>query len=415
MKLLVLSNGHGEDIISVKIIEKLLNETKSLSIAALPLVGEGYAYKRFHIPMIAPHQVMPSGGFIYMDNKQLWQDIRSGLLKLLFTQYKAVRQWTQKGGFILAVGDILPLFLAWLSGANYAFVGTAKSEYYLRDELGWLTQTTSQERWWGSIYYPWERWLMKHPRCKAVFPRDNITTQTLQKYKIRAFDFGNPMMDGITLISKIPSLLEDSQNRPFIILLLPGSRTPEAERNWQLILKAIDNIINLLPFPIMFLAAIAPSLNLDTFQNNLLDEDWQRKDPKSVESIIDDQNAILFTKKNYKLILSQDAYAECLTVSDLAIAMAGTATEQFVGLGKPAIAIVGKGPQYNLKFAQNQARLLGISLRLVEKPEEVGLEMQKILKDPDFWQLIVENGKNRMGAPGASLRIAKYLKEKLFG
>jgi len=39
--------------------------------------------------------------------------------------------------------------------------------------------------------------------------------------------------------------------------------------------------------------------------------------------------------------------------------MAGTATEQFVGLGKPAIAIPGIGPQFTAAFAEAQSRHLG--------------------------------------------------------
>lgn len=67
-------------------------------------------------------------------------------------------------------GRYLTLALAWLSGTDYAFVGTAKSEYYLRDEQGWLDSSSMIDRLWGSYYYPWERWLMAHPRCRGFFP-----------------------------------------------------------------------------------------------------------------------------------------------------------------------------------------------------------------------------------------------------
>ncbi|AKV65273.1 hypothetical protein VL20_26 [Microcystis panniformis FACHB-1757] len=49
-------------------------------------------------------------------------------------------------------------------------MGTAKSEYYLRDEQGWLDSSSMIDRLWGSYYYPWERWLMAHPRCRGFFP-----------------------------------------------------------------------------------------------------------------------------------------------------------------------------------------------------------------------------------------------------
>ena len=84
-------------------------------------------------------------------------------------------------------------------------VGTAKSEYYLRDEDGWLESISALEdrRFWGSIYYPWEHWLMKQNPCLGVFPRDSITTSALQKADILASDLGNPMMDDLSISTSI--------------------------------------------------------------------------------------------------------------------------------------------------------------------------------------------------------------------
>jgi uncharacterized protein (TIGR03492 family) len=115
------------------------------------------------------------------------------------------------------------------------------------------------------------------------------------------------------------------------------------------------------------------------------------------------------------LLLTQTGFVECLREADVAIAMAGTATEQFVGLGKPAIALPGGGPQFTPAFAQAQSRLLGPSLILVQQPDRVARVLQQLLRDPDRLQLIAENGTRRMGTPGASRRIAAGLREKLFG
>jgi uncharacterized protein (TIGR03492 family) len=101
--------------------------------------------------------------------------------------------------------------------------------------------------------------------------------------------------------------------------------------------------------------------------------------------------------------------------ADLAIAMAGTATEQFVGLGKPAIAIPGNGPQFTPTFAEAQGRLLGPSLILVKHPAEVAGAVQSLLRDPDRLQLIAENGWRRMGESGASPRIAECLIKRFGG
>ena len=134
MKLLCISNGHGEDGIAVRILKQLRSLPGAPTLAALPIVGEGRAYEKAGIAIQGATQAMPSGGFIYMDRYQLFRDLQGGLVGLTLAQLKTARQWAQSGGKILAVGDIVPLAIAWQSGADYAFVGTAKSEYYLRNE-----------------------------------------------------------------------------------------------------------------------------------------------------------------------------------------------------------------------------------------------------------------------------------------
>ncbi|BAQ62579.1 lipid A disaccharide synthetase related enzyme [Geminocystis sp. NIES-3708] len=408
MNLLIISNGHGEDLIAIKIINQLRQINPQISITCLPMVGEGYAYVRENISFIAPVKKMPSGGFIYMDNKQLWRDINNGLISLTLTQFKAVKLWAKNDGYILAVGDILPLLCAWLSGAKYSFIGTAKSEYYLRNEDAWLENISKIDRYFGSIYYPWERWLMKNNRCFGVFPRDSITAQSLQEDNICAYDLGNPMMDDLT-ISSLPSDNEDSLK----ILLLPGSRLPEALDNWQLILQAVESIIDSKYHDLTFVAAITPSLSLSKFTELLSPRQWQENPLKSVNTPINDSQIMVFTKKGVKLILSQNAYDQCLNYCDMSIAMAGTATEQFVGLGKPVIAFPGNGPQYNQKFAENQARLLGISLQLVNHPQEAGKKIQDLLSTPDLLHSIATNGKKRLGETGAAKRIAEFIIKKI--
>ena len=93
--------------------------------------------------------------------------------------------------------------------------------------------------------------------------------------------------------------------------------------------------------------------------------------------------------------------------------MAGTATEQFVGLGKPAIIIPGEGPQFTEVFAEAQTRLLGCSVILVEQPQQVASIIQSLLQDAERLQAIAENGRRRMGASGAAARIANCLQKNL--
>ncbi|MBE9040137.1 hypothetical protein IQ235_04935, partial [Oscillatoriales cyanobacterium LEGE 11467] len=337
MKLLCLSNGHGEDAIAVRILRELQQHPNPPELAALPLVGEGRAYDRLpEVPIIGPVQSMPSGGFVYMDGRQLWRDLRGGLLKLTASQLKVVTRWAKDGGKIIAVGDIVPLLFAWWSGADYCFVGTAKSEYYLRDDIGWLPRRTWFERlesWSGSVYLPWERWMMGHKRCKAVFPRDSLTAEILQKHRIPALDLGNPMMDDIAPEDTgVRFDARDSETkemgRAMTVVLLPGSRSPEAYENWQQMMLAVTRLRETFADRrIVFLGAIAPGLELDPLQKELDTYGW-RIQPGSLSSVshpIDDRSAIVFGQSNATLVLSQNAFAQCLRQADFALAMAGTA------------------------------------------------------------------------------------------
>jgi uncharacterized protein (TIGR03492 family) len=377
MRLLCLSNGHGEDIIATKILEQLQQQSPNINLGALPLVGEGYAYKKLNIPIIGKVKQMPSGGFIYMDSRQLLRDVKGGLVKLTLDQYGGIRQWVkdvkknQDRALILAVGDIVPLLFAWLSGVDYGFVGTAKSEYYLRDDSQWLDKTSAFEKWMGGVYLPWERWLMSRQSCKAIFPRDQLTTQILQNYGIRAFNFGNPMMDDLEeCYNHNFNNLIDSPELNFV--LLPGSRVPEVYENWQIILNAINYLLIYFSHKkLTFYGAIAKSVPLNILEELLIKNDWVTNNFNLFNASQIDGKGINFIKNNHTIFITQNAYQACLNKGQIAIAMAGTATEQFIGLGKPAITLIGKGPQFNPAFAEAQTRLLGKSIFLLENPEEI--------------------------------------------
>jgi len=62
---LFLSNGHGEDAINCQIIQALRASSSDMDLAAMPIVGDGAAYARSGVPIIAPTSKMPSGGVFY--------------------------------------------------------------------------------------------------------------------------------------------------------------------------------------------------------------------------------------------------------------------------------------------------------------------------------------------------------------
>ena len=173
-------------------------------------------------------------------------------------------------------------------------------------------------------------------------------------------------------------------------------------------IQAIARMLETFPNrPLLFLAAIAPGLDLDQLREPLEAQAWRLSTAN--HAFNSDLTALCFTQRKATLVLTQQAFNDCLHVADLAIAMAGTATEQFLGLGKPAITLPGQGPQFTPAFAEAQTRLLGASVTLVKQPAQVPKAIEALLSNPDRLQIIADNGQRRMGAPGAAQRIAIQL------
>jgi len=413
MNLLCISNGHGEDIIAVRVLKELRRLPNAPTMSALPIVGEGGAYQKIGIPIVGPTQSMPSGGFIYMDTRQVLRDVQGGLVGLTLAQLKTLRAWGKTGGKVLAVGDIVPLAMAWASGADYAFIGTAKSEYYVRNEAGRLPNRPWMEGRSGSIYLPWERWLMGHRRCRGAFVRDQLTADYLQRCGVKASYPGNPMMDGLDAatdkLARLTAAFPPAE-AVLTLALIPGSRAPEAFENWQRIVIAIDSVAQAFPNrQIRALGAIAPSLNVAVLKDALIEAQWQ-PEPSTIPG-----SRLTFCRHNCRLLITTDAFAECLHLADAALATAGTATEQAVGLGKPVFTIPGTGPQFTAAFAEAQSRLLGPSIIVVENSADAGSALSHCLQDRDRLQHIAENGRARMGQAGAGRAIAAALTQQFNG
>jgi uncharacterized protein (TIGR03492 family) len=375
-RILCLSNGHGEDQIAARIVEALL--AYDVEILALPIVGEGNVYRRMGIEIVVPTRTMPSGGFIYMDAREFFKDLRGGLGKLTWLQWQTIRRLAPQCDFVLAVGDIVVMALAFFGSAPFAFVGTAKSDYYLGGK--------------PSDYTVIEKWLLTRPHCRAVFPRDALTAQNLQTDIPRAIYLGNPMMDRLEPSPNHPGALPNTTT----IVLLPGSRAPEAYRNLGQMLDAVSYLPETLnEKPLRFLCALAGSLSDEELAN--CRPQWHLQD-HTLQS------------ENRKVELCKDSFADCIHGADLAIAMAGTAAEQCVGLGMPVVTMPGEGPQFTYRFAEAQTRLLGESIQLVtDGPQAVAQRIRDILADPQLQERIRINGEARMGQPGAASRIAEYL------
>ncbi|NCR39248.1 MAG: hypothetical protein GPJ21_04885 [Microcystis aeruginosa W13-11] len=386
-QVLFLSNGHGEDLNASLILGELKKIQPQLSIAALPFVGEGKAYQKLQVSIISPTATMPSGGIIYTNPFNWIKDIGAGLIGLTIKQIQAAFKVSKDCDLLIAVGDIVPIVIAHLTGRPFvAFIVSTSSYYEGTIKLPLLTELC-----------------LRSDKCLRVFTRDKYTATDLQNRGIKKAIFaGYPIMDVLTPTGKDLEL--DSQIS--MIALLAGSRLPEALSNLALQLQVCEEIVKIKPM--QFRAAIVPSIRETDLENLAEQEGWHYLGAGKLE------------KNGALLYCYRDAFADILHHCDACLAMAGTAVEQAVGLGKPVIQIPGFGPQFTYPFAEAQMRLLGESVITIgQKPTQVNLfknaavKIIDILADSSYLQRCLENGKIRVGESGGSRNIAEEIYMKL--
>ena len=234
--LLFLCNGHGEDLITLRIIQAVHRRAPRRPLTVLPLVGAGRVFdaavQQGWLTRLGPKAALPSGGFSNQSLRGLLADVRAGLPSLSWSQWQLVRRLGHERQPIVAVGDLLPLLMAWSSGAPFGFIGTPKSDYTWLSGPG-RAKSDCYHRLKGSEWDPWEWRLMRSRRCQLVAMRDRLTARGLQRKGVSALAPGNPMMDGLQ-VQPLPSALDRCRR----VLLLCGSRMPEAQRNLQRLVRS---------------------------------------------------------------------------------------------------------------------------------------------------------------------------------
>lgn len=376
-RVLIVSNGHGEDSLGVLFAKALERVWPGSRVEAFPVVGEGDGYRRAGIPVVGVQRVMPSGGFMRQGLTPLVADLRAGLIGMTRRQIKALREFRGTYQWAVAMGDILPL---WLCGTKlrlpFVFFPTAKSDYispHNRLEVAWM-----------------RRW------PEAVFPRDQKTAESLAGRGVHSIYVGNLMMDA--LHPSGTSLAGGGS----LVALLPGSRAPEAYRNASLLLQTVER----LPVSLRFAVALASELSLSDLGARVRAVGWQTRlpQPDNVEKGLIGE----LVKGEARVRVYQGRFADILHEATIVLGMAGTANEQAVGLGKPVVTCPGQGPQFTERFVAAQSRLLGKSVLVTEaNPAALAAGVQRVLSDKELYRRMAEEGRQRMGEPGAAERAAR--------
>ena len=298
-KLVIISNGHGEDHIGAQLAKAVQEGFPNWEILPFPLVGKGQAYARHQLTPLIQNPSFPSGGFI-RGLGVLIQDLKAGLLTHIWRQKKQLKTLISQADHVLCVGDIFALWMGSTpqTKAKTTFLPTAKSDKFLPH---------------SSI----EKGLMRRS-CAHIFTRDALTAENLQTDGLPAQFLGNPMMDGLNPVGEhFPFSTPDP-----VIGILPGSRD-EALANLDLIFQILDTY----PTPLNLVIAKSPSLTLGPHQS---------------------RHAVHITEN----------FADVIAQADLIIGLAGTANEQAVYWKKTVISFPGTGPQTTPQRLQEQAQLL---------------------------------------------------------
>ena len=395
-RILVISNGHGEDI-SGCLLAKTLIELGN-HVDALPIVGHGKSYVRENIRIIGKTRLFNTGGLGYNSFKGRLDDLVNGqiiyLLKKLFLTYSLRKEYDS----FLVVGDIVPILFAWFCRKKYFLYLVAYSSHYE-----------------GKLVLPWPcQFCLKSNKLKKIYSRDQLTADDLtHQLKREVYFFGNPFMD-------IFDQFENKSNFPKTIFnLLPGSRLPEIEKNFIIMLDLLENLSNYKIFnDISFEFALVDSFSKHKIQKILSQRNWQ------FQSHNEEVNIIIYSFQSIYISLIWNSFEKTLSRSDVVISMSGTAAEQAVGLAKPVIQIDGPGPQFTSSFANAQRRLLGkyvfcatkykSSDEKIQETIDIIFRVMYLLKlDKNFLISCEKIAKSRLGSIGASLKISKNINDNL--
>ncbi|WP_018466782.1 lipid-A-disaccharide synthase-related protein [Calidithermus timidus] len=375
-RILLISNGHGEDIIAAVIGQKL--QALGYGLEALPLVGRGTAYERTGFVVHGPRRQMPSGGFVLDDPTAFLRDLRAGWLAMSLGHWQAARQVAARSEAIVAVGDLYALAVARIFGRKPTFL--MQSRVSLR---AWGGRDRRVDR----AYTGLERLLMRS--AVRVYPREPEGARWLRAHGIAQAEYlGNPMLDAVSGEAS----LEPS---PPYLLLLPGSR-PDAYYSLPRMLEACRLLRSTGLTPVVAWAGLELS--------KLQTPGWRKEATAKAEGVV----LRLIHPDGTVAHLTTGAFRRALEGARLALSTSGTAAEQAAGFGVPLVGFPTAGPQYTLPFARAQQRMLGRALTLTEpNPEAIAQAARELLSNPTRYAAAQADGKAAMGEAGGAERIAR--------
>lgn len=372
-RLLVLSNGAGEDAIASKILTRLPPEIQG-AVVCCPLVGPGKALAGYELS--GPRVLPPSEGLFRESLGLAARDLWQGVLAGHWSQLQFLRAEREAIGLTVAVGDLFPVLWAGLAGhSRLLFVGTAKSVYHHP--------------------YSWpERWLLRRLALKSLV-RDRATARRLQEQSVAAEWVGNAMMDEVE-----PSARELPVVGPGPLLtLFPGSRR-QAAAVLPFQLEALRVLREKLELSVQGAVAAAPGTRVVELCASC--HDWELSEADGSEGLLG-----ILRRGPLAVPILSGRLGDLLRDSAIALGQAGTANEQAAGAGVPVVAYDARAGRGLRWYRKRQKGLLGDAVAVVAPTiEAVTGEVATLLSDPKEHRRRAEIGRERMGPPGGTQRMA---------
>ena len=127
-RILLISNGHGEDV-SGALLGQALQECGH-SLQALPLAGLGRPYLQAGIPLLGRSHEFSTGGIGYTSLRGRLTELIQGQILYLLRRLGRLLRHRSRFDLIVVVGDVIPVIAAWLSRRPVATYLVAYSSHY---------------------------------------------------------------------------------------------------------------------------------------------------------------------------------------------------------------------------------------------------------------------------------------------
>ena len=332
-----------------------------------------------------------------------YQDIKEGLINLIFEQYNIIRKYGHKQNLLVAVGDTFPLILCWLSGKNFAYIQTKKSDYsWINNKLKFRNFLNVLK---GTEWNLFEIMICRSKRARFVVTRDDLSAYNLKKWHLNIIT-SNPMMDGLIVVETPKQLISYKK-----IIILPGSRMPELINNFKRIMKIIEEIDDSKE-EILYFCPLFSQKSINSVCEYLVGKNFKEINPVSKK--LDILKAYTNITKTVTIYFGYRTFRKWAGICDIGITSSGTATEQISGLGVPSVSIVGKGPQFGKQFALRQKRILGGCVSVSYNYKTAAKEAKRILNNKNLRSFLGNIGMTRVNKGGGTKIISDQILKAIY-